>query len=150
MILGFGTQCPAYEFNTVGMGDNYRSQCRYCRGRLGVYANGVDCGYSKIPSTEPKFEVGQTVYIAMYPNLPWKIRKREWDGRFCWVYYFSRERTPRPENTVFATSKEAEEAEIREKLERVKSLLQGYCNRYGGSIESVTRRLLPSGEEGQK
>ena len=146
MILDYGAQCPAYEPYTVGMGDMMQG-CRRCPGRLGVYANGIDCGYSTIPTTEPKFNVGDAVHVSMWPNLSFTIRKREWDGRFRWVYYFSRERTPRPEDMLFATVKEAEEALIREKMGTVRYLLEGYCKRYGGTIESVTKKLLPTKEE---
>ena len=128
------------------MGDILQG-CRRCKGRLGVYANGVDCGFSKIPTKEPEFEIGETVYIARFPGLPFIIRKREWDGRFIWRYYFSRERTPHDEDEIFRTPKESHEALIREKLLIARSEIALYCKRYGGSIESVTRKLLPSMEE---
>lgn len=108
-----------------------------------MYANGVDCGFSKIPTTEPKFNVGDTVYYVVWPNLPFVIRKREWDGRFSWVYYFTRERTPRDESSIFRTPKEAEAEEIRRKFAGVKSMIASYMGRYGGSLEDVTRELLP-------
>ena len=148
MILGFGTKCPAWDY-VVGMGDTLASHqhCRYCLGRLGVYANGVDCGYSKIPTHDAKFGVGDTVFYVEWPNLPFKIRKVEWDGKFGWVYYFARERTPRDESKVFRTQKEAEEAVIRGKVEGLRKKIESYCKRYGEPIEAVTRMLLPGAFE---
>ena len=136
MLVELGKQCPALERWIVGES----CTCEYCEGCLGVFANGVDCGYSKIPTSEPKFKVGDIVYA--HPGLQYKIRKVEWDGKFKWVYLFTRERTPHSERNIFATRREYRENEIMRQADKLKKLLDSYRENYGLPAVEKLKKLL--------
>ena len=136
MLLQIGEKCPAFDYWDVDI--DYH--CKHCRGNRGIFSNGIDCGFSKIPTCEPKFNIGELVYG--YPGLQNKIRKREWDGRFEWVYYFARERTPRSEKKIFRTRKEYDEYRMMEKVKELSDDLKIYCERYNLVMGSELKKML--------
>lgn len=110
MTVEYGQQCPAYD---CWLADD-ENHCPYCRGCKGRYANGVECGYSVIPTSEPKFKIGQEVHYLGNPDFHGKITRMEWDNIFEWRYYLYRERNGHYERDVFATRKERDLARLKE------------------------------------
>lgn len=136
MLLEIGAQCPAYDCWKVGL----EYSCKYCRGKRGEYSNGIDCGFSRVPTHEPRFKVGD--YAYGYPGLRCKIRKVVWDGRFEWTYTFERERNSRSENAVFLTKKEYEESEMMKIAANLKIRINAYCEKYHVLPETMAKKLL--------
>ena len=140
MQVFFGAKCPFYEENTDA------ERCGRCRMCERLYVDSSECLYSKVPTSEPKYAIGQTVYydisVGFCSIYHGKIRKVEWDGRYQWESTFVRERTPHGEDTLFPTQQEA-------KLDAIKSLgrtlmneIQNYSEKYKVPIGEVKEKLL--------
>ena len=138
MLLEYGAQCPAFGAYKVG-NDKYGLNCRYCRGKLKVCSNGIDCGFSKKPNCIPKYKIGQSVICN---GLRKVIRKIEWDGRFVWTYIFARERTPYNEDTIFLTRKEYEEYKIKQSAKILLSQMTNYCETYNIPLDILKTKML--------
>ena len=143
MLLGFGEKCPYIDNWTVEHGDGTRS-CDYCKGCRGIYANGIDCGYSVTPTSEPKFGIGQRVW---YRCLPYEIRKRTWRN-FNWEYIFKRERTPHDEDELFLCLRDCEIYGIKQNIKHVQRQINSFCKRYGIPWEEGKRLLIDDGKQG--
>ena len=144
MIVEYGTQCPAYDCWTCGTDRYGIDHCNYCDGCKAHLAVGVECGYSQKPNCVPKFKVGQKVYrffhLDSYNQAV--IRKVEWDGKFQWEYTFQRERTPYPENRVFATRQEIDTYVIEKHARRLLKELQEYAEEYHIPLENLKKKMI--------
>lgn len=138
MLVEFGRKCPAFD-KYIASVDKDSVSCPYCRGNRGVYANGVDCGFSATPTTEPKFKVGDKVYFRC---LLYSIRKVYWDGRFEWLYIFARERTPRRQDELFLSLQECEKHEAIKAFTNGLREMKRYCKKYNLPMGPEINKLL--------
>ena len=147
MLLEFDTQCPAFDCWTVGIRDTQDGklyQCEHCDGCRGIFANGIDCGYSRTPIGEPRFVVGQVVYRnGFIKGEALTVVSCCWDGRFQWQYLLRsnistrRERHYTPEKILFATREESDMADIQMRAKSLLKQIEGYEKRYGKRIGSL-------------
>lgn len=97
-----------------------------------------------IPSTEPKFKVGDMAYRIRYRRYVSKdkVRKvdyREYYGKYQFVYIYGREQTWYPECEAFATEEEAEVALIKMKT-------KDYIKDIGYSFDTLGKLGIPAAE----
>ena len=144
MQIFFGQPCPCYDWVKELDG----SQCKHCRGNIGLYPDSVDCSYSKVPTVEPKYAVGQKAWRVegMMYTFGSIIRLVEWDG-FEWQYTFKRERTRFSEKRVYDKKQDADLCLLRLKAEDLFKDVKNYSERYNVSLEGVQKSLLPAPEK---
>lgn len=140
MLREIGTPCPAYTFGDNKVGDDI---CFRCDGCKGVFVNGVDCGFSRTPTSEPKFKVGQEIFWLGFPDFYGIVKRIEWDGRFQWHYYCLRERNGHDEQNCFASRRECELARLKRDAKALQRKANSFADRYGLSLEEVNGLLLP-------
>lgn len=144
MQVFYGQTCPCYDW--VRADGERCGRCKMCERR---YSDSVECLYSAIPTSEPKFSVGQTVYYAIgigsdivYHST---IRKVEWNRRYQWEYTFKRERTPHGEDTLFATHQEAALSIIQKSGRVLLEMMKRYSEKYKIPIENIQKLLEQGG-----
>lgn len=149
MLLGFNSQCPAYDTVKVVLGDSYENHCKRCVGLRGVFSNGIDCVFSKTPVGEPKFKVGQLVYRnGFIKGEALHVVGVKWDGKFEWCYLVRnthstrRETYPTQEHILFATREECDKKVIEEEATALLRRIEDYEKRYGKQISGLNIKLL--------
>jgi len=105
----YGEKCPAYDCWNVEGDKGYT--CKGCDGCVSMDDAGVECSYSPIPTTIPKYKIGDVLWRSFYCDCynQAEVRKVEYDGKFQWMYTFKRERISRKEKNVFKTRQEVDE-----------------------------------------
>lgn len=138
MEVKFGQACPAYDFGEE------RDLCRRCDGCERLYSDSVECLYSKIPTCTPKYKVGEKVYGTMIGYdfvCSGIIRKVEWDGRFQWVYYMQKCRTPHKEKNLFSSDKEAEIHLLQRQAKKLLDSVSRIAERFQLDKNDVTKMI---------
>ena len=141
MQVFFGEKCPCYDCWVAG-----EERCGLCKMCERQYGDSSECRYSAIPTSKPKYAIGQTVYydlgVGFCSIYYGKIRKVEWDKRYQWEYTFVRERTPHGEDTLFATHQEAELAIIKKRGRSLMQAMKGYSDKYKIPLGEIKQQLL--------